>query len=232
MPRITFWNVRHLSAGSDDDRKHAIGSTLKAWKADLMFFSELTPQSVWPPAQNLTYRRANSHQLCYGCLDNTWTSQPLVRDTPTTTADYEAATSFKGPRDFTELADRALAYFGTVNSGGQQVHIYVLHAPAGKGSAKKAVAFAACYLNQHHGNTPWLMIGDLNVEPDDLASAPVGIQLGDLILAPSEPTKVGRTRDKTYDYVLCNFKDHAKIRTVRTSSRFHGSDHYPVCVEW
>lgn len=231
MPRLTFWNVRHLSAGSDDDRKNAIQATLKGCKADLMFFSELTTSSVYPAPQNLTYRKTNDHQLCYGCLNSAWNDVPLTRQIPTSTPDYRQG-AFKGGNDFTELADRALGYYGTVNAYGQNIHIYMIHAPAAKGSAKKVMAFLGCYLDSVHGANPWLLVGDFNVEPDELASAKVGIQLQDLILAPDEPTKIGKKRDKTYDYALCNFKTHATIKRVRTSARFHKSDHYPIAIEF
>ena len=226
MPRLFFWNVRHLSRHSGGVRKRIILRTCRDAQATQSFFCELTTQCDFPTPVNLTYRRQNAHQLCYGCLDNHRqdASYALQHYDPVTTPAYQAA-NFTGGNNFNALADRAVAYAGTVGN----VRIYILHAPAGQNSARKAVAFVACHLNAVYGGaTCWLLLGDLNVEPVLLAAARVGIQLGDLIVPPDQPT----LRLKKYDYALCNFKAGVTVTVLRRSRRLHGSDHAPIVVEW
>ncbi|GLV54046.1 hypothetical protein KDH_08950 [Dictyobacter sp. S3.2.2.5] len=149
---------------------------------------------------------------------------------PEKTDTYKQA-GFKGGNDFTNLADRALGFVGNV--GG--VDVFVLHAPSGgqkNGPAAKAVSFLACSLNEEYGANPWLVVGDLNVEPFDLIQARVGINLVGLIKAPSDPTYIGRKKDKKYDYVLSNVTSGVFVDRIRSSPRGHGSDHYPIIVEY
>jgi hypothetical protein len=227
--RLFFWNVRHLSAGSDDARKNVIKGVYEGVKPDYALFCELTTKSTVPQAQNLTYRKENPSQLCYGCLDSAGNNVALTISDLQVTDEYKKA-KFKGGNDFSKLADRALGYMNRV--GG--VYVYVIHAPAGSDGrpGRKAMSFIGCFLNKYFGKTPWLVIGDFNVEPDMLSESPVGIQMGDLIKAPSEPTYIGPSRNAYFDYVLCNFKDSVSVARVRTSMRLHNSDHYPIIAEW
>jgi hypothetical protein len=224
--RIMFWNLRHLGAGTDEFRKKAIKTVYDGLKPDYALFCELVTTSTFPAPVNLTYRLQNPYQLCYGCLDSAGNNFGLTRSVPTVTDVYKEA-NFKGGNDFTQLADRALGYVGIVGGA----HLYVLHAPSGGGSARKAVSFAACYLDETWGNTAkWVMIGDLNVEPSPLALSPVGIELGGLIMDPEVTTYIGPTKDKTFDYAMANFD--VSVGRARVSPRSHGSDHYPVYAEW
>lgn len=228
MPKICFWNMRHLGLGSDQDRKDAIETVLKNIQADYTLFCELTTTSVFPEAnKNLTYRKPTTAQLCYGCIDADEDNIVINKYTPFTTPEYEEA-KFKGGTDFTQLASRCIGFIGNVAG----VDVYVIHAPSGGngGPAKKVMSFAACHLNHTYGNNAWLIIGDFNVEPDVLESVPVGINLGDLIHAPDTPTYRGPKKNKTYDYVLCNFD--VTIKTIKAGARRHNSDHYPITVEW
>ena len=118
----------------------------------------------------------------------------------------------------------------------------------GRTRRKQAVAFLACHLNYTYKNKAWLVIGDLNVEPEDLVKVPVGIDLSGLILNTGEKTHIGKLRrirkarggevgllqgrDTELDYALCNFKNNARIARIRCSPRHHGSDHYPIVVEF
>ncbi len=231
MTRICFWNMRHLSDGTDDSRKNAITTVFKGIKADYTLFCELTTKCVFPAFTNLTYRKESGAQLCYGCLDSDYDNIILTKYTPDATQAFSDA-GFKGGNDFTELADRAVGYIGKVNG----VAVYVLHAPSGnKGRpAARALSFLACDLNAKYKANPWMVIGDLNVEPANLLtySRTVGIAIGDLILTQAEPTYIGKKTNKLYDYALCNFVASAKIARIKCSPRSHGSDHYPIVVEF
>lgn len=226
--KLVFWNVQRLGGGTPQARRQVIEDLVaKRVKPDYAIFCELLQNIDFPTPYNLTYRRENPRQLCYGCIDTNGNSYQLKSYTPSATDDYKKA-GFKGGNDFKQLADRSVAYFAKV--GG--VDVYAIHAPAGKGSAQKAMSFVACDLNQSFVNKPWLLLGDFNVEPNILASSKVGIDLSSITAAPNEPTKIGKRRDRTLDYVLCNFVGSVSVSRVRCSPRTVGSDHYPILVEW
>jgi hypothetical protein len=226
LMRILFWNVRHLGEGTDEARKAAITRVSQSLKPDYTIFCELVTTSTYPPAINLSHRMTNPYQLCYGCMDAAGTFGTITRADPLPTDEYMEA-GFKGGNDFSELADRALGYVGELGGA----HVYVLHAPSGSGSAQKAVSFVACWLHGQYGaDTPWILIGDLNVEPEKLEASGVGIELEDYIIDPGVPTYIGRKKDKKFDYALANFD--AAVGRARVSPRFHGSDHYPIYVQW
>lgn len=226
--KILFWNVQRLGHGTPQERKDAFTYLYeKRVKPDLALFCELLPGGGFPKPNNLTYRRESIYQLCYGCLDENFADVPLASYTPDSTAEYQQA-AFKGGNYFPNLVDRSVGYLG--NHGG--VEMYVFHAPATSGSARRAMSFLACDLDLKHGLHPWLVIGDFNVEPDRLSLTDVGIELSCLVASPSEPTKISAKGDKTYDYVLCNFIDDVKVARIRCSPRTMGSDHYPILVEF
>jgi hypothetical protein len=228
--KLLFWNVRHLGAGTDEDRKAALKTVFEGVDPDCALFCELTTTSTYPQYQNLTYRKENPHQLCYGALvpkgDGTLQDFIFPGIFPAYATDAYKAAGFKGGNDFTQLSDRAIASMGQI--GPAKVNAYVFHAPGGAG--QKAVAFAACSLNDHHKAKPWILLGDLNVEPSKLLASGVGINLGDLVRPTAEPTYLGKKRDKFYDYALSNFP--VKVARLRKDPRFHGSDHYPIVIEW
>ena len=241
--KIGFWNVERLSDGTDKDRKAAIKKVFRGISPDYALFCELTTQCKFPKPWPLTYRKQSSSLLCYGCLDKDLDDIVLEAYLPDVTDDYRNANR-KGGTDFRSLADRAVGHLGNVAG----VEVFVIHAPAGSSSAQKAVAFLACHLNYTYKNKAWLVIGDLNVEPEDLVKVPVGIDLSGLILNTGEKTHIGKLRrirkarrgevgllqgrDTELDYALCNFKNNARIARIRCSPRHHGSDHYPIVVEF
>jgi len=223
--QIMFWNVQRLGAATDDARIETIRSIYgRVAGMDYVFLCELTPGCDFPVPQNLTYRRKNSSQLCYGAINcETGQSIELEQITPYPTDDFKQA-QFKGGLRFSNFTNRAV---GKIILDGVAVHVY--HAPA-SGNAKKAVSYLACYLNEHYGRNPWILIGDLNITPEELSTIGVGIELDDLIIPPDAATHISRTRDTMLDYALGNFS--ARVQRVRCSSRYFVSDHYPIIITW
>jgi hypothetical protein len=221
--RIGFWNVQRLGASTDQARQTVLNNMMKYWVADLYVLCELTTGCVAPPPQNLTYRKQAATQLCYGSWDANGNVN-LTAATPTATQGYSNS-GIKGGNDFTQLADRALAYAGNV--GG--VPAYAIHAPAGSGY--KAMAFIAAYMNNHYGNNPWIVFGDFNVQPAKLATAPIGIQVGDLIRNSGKTTHVSsKGKETELDYALCNFP--ATVKAMRWTRWGEYSDHSPILIEF
>jgi endonuclease/exonuclease/phosphatase family metal-dependent hydrolase len=208
---------------------------MKNVSADLYLFCELTKKCDFPMSQNLTYRKEDERQLCYGCLDAASKTKELEEVTPLVTDAYKEA-GYKGGNDFRELTDRAVADAGKVAG----VQIYVIHAKAKSSEAQKIMAFLACYLDDLHKTNPWLVIGDFNVIPEKLRASQVGVNLSDLMrhTRVSEPTFIGKpslkgrsTARKRLDYALTNVTD-ARVNRIRCSPRLHNSDHFPIVAEW
>lgn len=235
MTKIFFWNVQRLGQGSEQARTKAIKTVMKSVGADLYLFCELTKQCPFPASQNLTYRKEDARQLCYGCLNAQSQIVELEEVTPLVTDAYKQA-GYKGGNDFRALTDRAVGYAQKVDG----VDIYVIHAIARSSEAEKVMAFLACYLDSVHKKKPWLVIGDFNVIPDKLRLSRVGIAISDLMRYTriSEPTFIGKLSElgrsrvrKRLDYALTNIAD-ARVSIIRCSPRLHNSDHFPIVAEW
>ena len=219
--RIAFWNMQRLGADSPK-REEAIRYLLMTVQPDYLLLCELT--STHPNGQS---HNSNPYTLRYACFNAAGGNVPLQFVQPTSTDDYKQA-QFKGGNDFSKLSPRGLAHIVIVdNDTNIQLPIYAYHAPSSH-NAIKAVSFVGCALNEEHDDDPWIVIGDFNVEPQKLATAPVGIRMDDLILAPDTATHRG---GKTLDYALTNIED-SSIYTVRRSMRLTGSDHNPVVVDF
>lgn len=213
----------HLANTSSQEKIHYLCSYGNYHSADVLILCEVMPSFTHLGVVNLNYRRATPHQLCYSAIEvSTGQTINLLRYEPAASDDYSAA-GFKGGKVFSSIADRGIGHFQY-----NGVDIYVIHAPASH-NAIKAVSYAACSLNELHGINPWLLLGDMNVEPAQLASAGVGINLNDLILTQSEPT---HTSGKILDYALCNFVQSAQIERLRASLRVASSDHYPIRISF
>jgi hypothetical protein len=225
VTKIAFWNVQRLGAGTDDARKKVLTELATFWKPDLNLYCELTTGSTVPAAQNMTYRKESASQLCYGAVTGAGAHVGLTKYTPLVDAGYKNA-GYKGGNDFTQLADRAVAFAG--NIGGAD--IYVIHAPAATGI--KAMAFIAASMNAHYGGTAWLVVGDFNVIPSVLGAAPVGIDVSSLVRNSGLPTKYYEATKKwsEYDYALANFP--VAVKAMRATRWTDYSDHGPILLEY
>lgn len=212
--RILFWNVQRLGAGTDDARRTILGQALYAIAPDVVLLCELTTASETPQAQNITYRDHNPAQLCYGAFDANGQTILLTRILPAAGAGY--AGLYYGGNNFANLVDRALAYVG--NLGGTQV--YVFHAPAYQNGAARAMTFLAYALHEAFGITPWLVIGDFNVEPHNLPT------FAQQFVVYGGATYIGGM-PKAYDYVLTNRAIHNFQIHVPGGP---GSDHLPISI--
>jgi endonuclease/exonuclease/phosphatase family metal-dependent hydrolase len=226
MPtRIGFWNVQRLGASTDQARQQVLNHMMTYWQADLYVLCELTTTSVAPPAQNLTYRAQNASQLCYGAWDSNGQVN-LMSITPIATPAYKSA-HYKGGNDFTKLADRAVALAGNVG----HVAVHAIHAPAGRSSGLKAMAFIAAHMDAAYQGNAWLVFGDFNCLPADLARAPLSIDVGDLVRSSGKTTHVSpKGSESELDFVLCNFP--AKVKALRYMRWGLYSDHSPIMVEY
>lgn len=220
--KIAFWNMQRLGQDSAK-REEAIRNLLNTQRPNFLFLCELT--STHPNGQ---INSSNPYALRYACLDSAGHPVNLTFAKPIATDTWKEA-QYKGGGNFDNLAPRGLAYIQITDTGtNEQLHLYMLHGPASN-NAVKVASYVGCYLNEHHGDDPWLLLGDLNVEPQKLANSPVGIDMSDLIVAPSIATHKG---GKILDYALTNMPDEVEISTVRRSQRTTGSDHSPIIAQW
>ena len=227
--KLLWWNTLRLSAESDDKKVNAIEAT--QGEADFSFFGEVM-ESGGGDAMN--YRKSTGHQLGYTAYAGNNVQQLQVYEP----ADQDmGASGFKGGSKFSGISDRKCAYKLCKGNAGD-IHVYIFHAPASSSGGAKAVAFLAVALNALHGGQPWVLIGDLNVEPEDLKKQcrALPIKIEDLIVEPPEATFVGKvgstSAPKKYDYALSNINRNAlNLRVLKRSPRLGQSDHLPIVLE-
>lgn len=227
MSRVVFWNTQRLGRDTDEARREAIGAVLADLQGDFTLVCELTTACAFPPAQNLNYREENAAQLCYGAWTREGYEVELTRMTPYVTTEYREA-ALKGGGRFENLASRALAYVGLA----RDVHVFVFHAPA-SGNARKAVCHAACWLDEEYGRSgqKWLLVGDFNITPEELAATQVGIDLDDFIHPTGIDTHVARNGTwRQLDYALSNVD--LEIEPVAYHLWQGLSDHAPIVIEF
>jgi endonuclease/exonuclease/phosphatase family metal-dependent hydrolase len=96
------------------------------------------------------------------------------------------------------------------------------------------MAFIASSLDATFGDhTPYIVVGDFNVEPEVLADASVGINVGDLIRRSGLPTHFSASSGKTseYDYALTNLTN-LTVTTLDGSEWVGYSDHGPIFLDF
>lgn len=228
MPKkIVWWNTQRFGAGTDIARRNGLEAMSGQWNLpDLLLFCELTALSKFPQALNLTYRRQTNRQLCYGVVKTADPQPNPVKFLPVVTPAYRGAMynqqAFRGGGDFRRLVNRAP---GWMNFDG--IAIYFFHAPAHRDAAARAVTFLVSSLVQTHGNNPWILVGDLNVEPETLREVE-NFNLGQFIREPNGPTYWTRGgRGKILDYALSNFP--LSVRVGQGGERLF-SDHAPILL--
>lgn len=219
--KILFWNTQRLGGKSDKDRISVLHGLVDGEKADVNLYCELTQQCDAPSPINLNYRTKNKYQLCYGAR-NAKGDMPITIANIEITDDYALA-KYKGGKAFKKITSRCVGSVGTQGD----VEVFFFHAPASH-NAIKAVSFAACSLNKRFGDEPWMLIGDLNVEPDELAKAKVGIDLSGLIKRSGRAT---HSKGKELDYALTNITA-LTVKRVDVVLETAGSDHYPIVAEY
>ena len=150
--KVAFWNVRRLGAGSPQSKRDAIEAncvSLRRQKPDCIIFCELVGSAIGGDAngfnvtpQNITYRKKNAHQLCYGCLAQDRHNLTLERPSPPEVRPgYRTwAASLKGGTDFTDMTNRAVAALPAGDVDGVTVYVYAFHAPANTLSAARALS--------------------------------------------------------------------------------------------
>ena len=227
MTKITFWNLQRMGAGTDNDRRQAILTTIESLEPDVQLYCELTTASEFPLQQNLTYRRQAVRQLCYAALDKE-ADITLTRVTPTATAAYRNA-GFAGGNNFTKLASRALAYVDVFDG----VSVYLFHAPASNDRAQMVMSFIATALDEHPD--PWLVLGDFNIEPAELKNVSArGIDIDPLIHNSGNATFARDAKRKEYDYALASRGMNVTVKSDPDCSWFTNkiSDHGWISVEF
>ncbi len=215
--RLLFWNVQRLGASTDDARRTILSGAMHAVAPDRVLLCELTTASATPQAQNITYRRRNAWQLCYGAFDSNGNTIGLTRVNPPVGPGY--AGQFVGGNNFGNLVDRALAHAGPI--GGFDV--YVIHSPAYQFGATRAITFLTYALNHMYGANPWLVVGDFNVEPHNTSAYVQGHIVND------GATYIGGL-PKVYDYALTNQPHLVDVNTIIPSGP--GSDHLAIQVDY
>lgn len=219
--KIAFWNMQRLGE-SDTKRTAAIETLRRTYSPNYIFLCELTSTHAHGQANS-----SNPYTLSYLCLNSAGHPVHLTFADPEPTDAWRQA-QYKGGTKFNNLAPRGLAYIDFEDPDTHEhFFIYMIHGPASH-NAIKVATFVACYLNDLHKDNPWIVVGDLNVEPEKLAAAPVGIDMRDLVVSANLPTHKG---GKTLDYALSNIEA-VEIDVMRRSQRNSGSDHFPIIVGW
>lgn len=213
---LMFWNTQRLSRGSQKARSLGIAGVVNRQNADLAIFCELTQQAKLPRPVNYTYRRRNARQLCYG-FKKRGRGRVVTKPYTPVAADWYKQAGYKGGNDFTHLTSRAP---GVTMVG--ETTVYFFHAPASN-NAVKCTAFLTCALNEQHRDKPWVLIGDLNVEPDKLRRDLQAAGLDGLVI---EPDRATHRSGKKFDYVVSNVPGLAV--TVVDGGGF--SDHDPITI--
>lgn len=220
--RIMWWNTYRLGLNTEQARRVGIENSRKQWGTlpEVVIFCELTPTGTNPLPLSFNFRRPTGKQLCYGVAngDGTLPAPEAKRFEPGPATDCYKDAGYKGGNTFSNLINRAP---GKIDVGG--VPVYFLHAPAYASKAVKPLNYLACDLSARHGTDPWVLVGDFNIEPDQLRRRLSPANLADLI---KEPDRATHRRGRKLDYALSNMD----TLVVTVGARHGLSDHNPILV--
>jgi hypothetical protein len=257
--RICFLNTQRLGGGTYDIRRRRLITQAKKDGSPLMLLCELTGGCTFPLPYNLTYRRHGTRQLRYGAAWQGTTTLPIHRINPAVGPAYTNPLNNKpfypGGRNFRTLADRAVGQVIPPATVGAQwpgpagglggVDIYVFHAPA-SAKALNVIAFLACSFEAAYGPGAaaglapyYLVVGDMNVQPQTLLASPVfgnGATAARVVSSGgwtfySRDRATGPTNPKEYDYAISNIPG-LTVATRRSSKRIAGSDHRAIYLRY
>lgn len=200
-------------------------------------FCELNAGAQDPDYQNVTYRVPNNAQLGYGALRPNPATGALVRhnlarlNIPAgAPANYAG---FAGGNNFNNLVDRAPGI--VANVGGVAVH--VIHAPSSHNGfeGQRALSYLTCHFEAAAaapGGGQWMVLGDLNVQPNQLTASPAGfgLMMVNYIDYPDGDTYFGRLHNAQLDYAVSSAALAVQVAVARRSPR--DSDHRPILVTW
>lgn len=215
--KLAWWNMYRVGAGSKEDRVEAIMGTLEMLEVDLIFGCEILQNSDDPPPLHYVYRRVNKYQLCYTTIPGRLDVPDVEKFTPYTTEEYKKYV-FKGGNDFTSLCNRAPGHMTLPD----RTEVIFFHGPASN-DAIKTTLFLTHSLIKLWGmepsgyRRPWILLGDLNVEPHELENVidevwqrdkQYGKKLKKLIVDPGTYTHCSPSgKYSTLDYALTNRGD-------------------------
>ncbi|MGJ4748000.1 hypothetical protein ACQV5M_16700 [Leptospira sp. SA-E8] len=233
MSRLLFWNVQRLGAGTDNVVRNGLIEIARRYRSDFNIFCELTPQCPYPKAINYAHVRNKDDQLCFGFMGSDLSDQAGLAEeyVPVITDEFRDA-HFKGGANFRAFSSRGVVRLK--NFGG--LDVLAFHAPGGNGL--KAVSYVIASLNETYGRKPWLLVGDLNVEPKVLKESKISLQIADWIKPPDDITyrnkgSNGFWTGKEYDYAVANIAAPVTVTvTPDTRAMEKLSDHLPIIVEW
>ncbi|HUC00492.1 MAG TPA: endonuclease/exonuclease/phosphatase family protein [Solirubrobacterales bacterium] len=223
--RIMWWNVKRLGLTTDTARKEGIQNFKKQWSQlpEVVILCELTPAGDYPKPLSYAVSKKTGRQLCYGVVSGDGlspdpASEIFVPSGPT--ASY-LQQKYKFGGSFRNLVKRTPGVL-SVN----QVPVYFFHAPARASKAVRPVGYLASYLDELHGTDPWVLLGDFNIEPDQLRTSRIGGAIAHLIKDPDRPTWHSPTRSKKLDYAISNIPN--LVVSVGLDRGF--SDHNPILI--
>ncbi len=157
--KVAFWNLQRAGISSDIAKLKRAQALAK--DAQLTIFAEVMQKCPVFEAEAFVYGSVTSHSLCYAALNPDGEALPMVA------VDVEVAPAFasqiKGGKDPSEHFNRKMVE--VVHGYDNWPRVFAIHANAAKG--EKVATICAMWLSEMvTGN--WVLIGDLNVEPEAL----------------------------------------------------------------
>ena len=241
------WNQRRSGAGSSKAKTEYCKATIRRMKPRVMVATEVTTKkqrtgSFDFSAQNITNRKANPAQLCFGAINGDGNEVKLTPHVPQSTAMYTAL-NFGGSNLWRNLADRGIGHYRDDvvqnNTTLFTVDNFFFHAPSGgsKGAkpskAARAISFLLSDLVEHgktNGFNYWIVLGDMNVSPDQF-DAWTNKVFAAYMVRSGQVSFFNRKTSSELDYGFTNIEG-AWLDTYRRSTRATNGDHHPVSLSF